>query len=140
VLKILPQRLQAMEALMPKLTASEAVQEVTPAQGATRRRVGMLLGCVQREFLSQVNAATVRVLAVEGCEVVAPNEQPCCGALLLHAGEEQAAEELARRMINVFERADVETIVLNSGGCGSSMSAPLAIGKHSLLVPSQPMW
>lgn len=121
VLKVLPRRLQALEALMPELTTSEGIQEVTSACGGTRRRVGMLLGCVQREFLSQVNAATVRVLAAEGCEVVAPKEQPCCGALLLHAGEEQAAAELARRMIDVFERADVETIVVNSGGCGSSM-------------------
>jgi glycolate oxidase iron-sulfur subunit len=121
VLKVLPRRLQALEALMPELTTSEGIQEVTSACGGTRRRVGMLLGCVQREFVSQVNAATVRVLAAEGCEVVAPKEQPCCGALLLHAGEEQAAAELARRMIDVFERADVETIVVNSGGCGSSM-------------------
>ncbi len=121
ILKLLPQRLQAMEALTPRLTESETIQEVMPAHGEARGRVGMLLGCVQREFLSQVNAATARVLAAEGCEVIAPKGQPCCGALLLHAGEERAAAELARQMIDVFERAEVETIVINSGGCGSSM-------------------
>jgi len=67
-----------------------------------------------------VNAATARVLAAEGCEVVAP-EQPCCGALLVHAGEESAAIELARQTIDAFERAEVDTIVTNAAGCGSNV-------------------
>lgn len=121
VLKLLPKKLQTMEALLPKLPASESIATVTPAQGPRRRRVGLLLGCVQREFLPQLNAATVRVLAAEGCEVVAPPEQPCCGALLVHAGEEDAAIALARRTIDVFERADVDTIITNAAGCGSNV-------------------
>jgi glycolate dehydrogenase iron-sulfur subunit len=121
VLKLLPKKLQTMEALLPKLSASESIATVTPAQGPQRRRVGLLLGCVQREFLPQLNAATVRVLAAEGCEVVAPPEQPCCGALLVHAGEEEAAIALARRTIDVFERADVDTVITNAAGCGSNV-------------------
>jgi glycolate oxidase iron-sulfur subunit len=121
VLQVLPKRLQAMEALLPQLQATQAVAEVTPAAGAKRRRVGMLLGCVQREFFPQVNAATARVLAAEGCEVVSPVDQPCCGALLIHAGEEDGALALARHMINVFERAGVDAIVTNAAGCGSNM-------------------
>jgi len=121
VLQLLPERLQAMEALLPQLPAAERVAEVTPAVGAKRRRVGMLLGCVQREFFPQVNAATARVLAAEGCEVVSPADQPCCGALLVHAGEEDGAVALARYLINVFERAEVDTIVTNAAGCGSNM-------------------
>ena len=121
VLKLLPQQFQSMEALLPVLTKRKTVEAVTPARGAARQRVGLLLGCIQREFLSHVNAATVRVLAAEGCEVVAPREQPCCGALLLHAGEEQAASEMARRTIDVFERAQVDTVVINAAGCGSTM-------------------
>jgi glycolate oxidase iron-sulfur subunit len=120
-LKLLPKRLQAMEALLPQLPAAEPVAEVTPAVGAKRLRVGMLLGCVQREFFPQVNAATARVLAAEGCEVVSPANQPCCGALLVHAGEEDGALALARHLINVFERAEVDTIVTNAAGCGSNM-------------------
>jgi len=120
VLKLLPKRLRAMEALLPKLPARESIAPVTPARGPKRRRVGLLLGCVQREFLPQVNAATARVLAAEGCEVVAP-EQPCCGALCVHAGEESAALALARRTIDAFERADVDTIVTNAAGCGSTV-------------------
>jgi glycolate oxidase iron-sulfur subunit len=110
-----------MEALLPKLPPNESIPAVTPAQGTKRRRVGVLLGCVQREFLPQLNTATIRVLAAEGCEVVAPPEQPCCGALLVHAGEEEAAIALARRTIDAFERADVDTIVINAAGCGSNV-------------------
>jgi glycolate oxidase iron-sulfur subunit len=121
LLKLLPKKLRAMESLLPKLGPREAVAEVTPAVGVKRKRVGLLLGCVQREFFSQVNAATARVLAAEGCEVVAPQAQPCCGALLVHAGEEAAAVELAKRTIDTFERADVETVVTNAAGCGSNV-------------------
>jgi glycolate oxidase iron-sulfur subunit len=121
ILKLLPARLQAMESLLPRLGKYESIPQITPAAGEQRRRVGLALGCVQREFLSDVNAATVRVLAAEGCEVIAPEEQPCCGALLVHAGEEQMAEDLARRMIDAFEKANVDVIVSNAGGCGSSL-------------------
>jgi glycolate oxidase iron-sulfur subunit len=61
------------------------------------------------------------VLTAEGCEVIAPVEQPCCGALMVHAGEEVPALELARRMIAVFERAQVDVIISNAGGCGSNV-------------------
>ncbi|HYL69538.1 MAG TPA: glycolate oxidase subunit GlcF [Candidatus Limnocylindria bacterium] len=119
--KLLPKKMRAMEALLPNLSASEAVAEATPAQGQKRLRVGLLLGCVQREFFPQINAATTRVLAAEGCEVIAPQEQTCCGALPVHAGEEEAALALARKTIDVFERAGVNRIVINAAGCGSNV-------------------
>jgi glycolate oxidase iron-sulfur subunit len=114
-------KLRAMEALLPQLAAPARVANVTSALGEKRRRVGLLLGCVQREFLPEVNAATARVLAAEGCEVVAHEEQPCCGALLVHAGEEAAALEVARRTIDAFDRVGVDTIVTNAAGCGSNV-------------------
>jgi glycolate oxidase iron-sulfur subunit len=121
ILNLFPKQLRVMEALLPQLGGSTSVPNVTPAQGPQRRRVGLLLGCVQREFFPQVNAATARVLAAEGCEVVAPQDQPCCGALLVHAGEEAAAAVLARKTIEAFERANVETIITNAAGCGSNV-------------------
>ena len=121
ILKLLPKRLQAMEQLLPESKPRETVAEVTPAVGSRRARVGLLLGCVQREFFPNVNAATVRVLAAEGCEVIAPHEQPCCGALLIHAGEEPPALNLARRIIDIFERAKVDVIISNAAGCGSNL-------------------
>jgi glycolate oxidase iron-sulfur subunit len=121
ILNFLPKKVRAIEALMPQLGASEFIPSVTPAQSSQRRRVGLLLGCVQREFFPQVNAATVRVLAAEGCEVVAPQDQPCCGALLVHAGEEASAVVLARKTIDAFESANVDTIITNAAGCGSNV-------------------
>ena len=124
VLRFLPARVRALAQLAPpitlkSLTASTA--EVTPAAGARRMRVGFLTGCVQRLAFAQVNEATVRVLAAEGCEVVAPGSQGCCGALALHAGREEEARTFAQRAIELFEQAGVERIVVNAAGCGSSM-------------------
>jgi glycolate oxidase iron-sulfur subunit len=119
--RLLPKTLAAMDTLLPNVKPAEAVAPVTPAFGEKRRRVGLLLGCVQRTFFSHVNAATARVLAAEGCEVVAPPEQTCCGALCVHAGEEESALALARSTITVFEKAALDTIVINAAGCGSNV-------------------
>jgi glycolate oxidase iron-sulfur subunit len=81
----------------------------------------LLLGCVQRVLFPQVNAATARVLAAEGCEVVVPAAQPCCGALLVHAGEEEQAVQLARQTIDAFEKAHVDAVIINAAGCGSNV-------------------
>jgi glycolate oxidase iron-sulfur subunit len=120
----LPPRLRATEALLPPLSMRQVVATqpaFTPAQGPRRRRVGLLSGCVQRVFFGDVNAATTRVLAAEGCDVVAPRGQRCCGALSSHAGREEEALERARRLIDVFDDAEVDTVVVNVAGCGSSM-------------------
>ena len=120
--ELLPARLRAMEGLTPKLPPhSPPLPTLIPPQGKKRRRVGMLTGCVQRVFFPHVNAATTRVLAAEGCEVVAPRGQGCCGALSLHAGREQEAMTFARRTIYTFEAAGVENVVANVAGCGSAM-------------------
>jgi glycolate oxidase iron-sulfur subunit len=76
---------------------------------------------VQRVFFGSVNEATARVLAAEGCEVIIPETQQCCGALAEHAGEEKDAMEAARRLIDAFEKSNVDTIVINAAGCGSAM-------------------
>ena len=123
---LLPPRLAAMERLLPAVTSASLRRRLPPrvaASGTPRRRVGLLLGCVQRVFFSQVNEATARVLAAEGCEVEMPPEQGCCGALMLHAGRETEAADAARRLIDVFERANVDQIVVDAAGCGSAMKS-----------------
>ena len=115
-----------MEAVLPAVSLRRAWSNPpvrVPASGERRRRVGLLLGCVQRVFFDEVNAATIRVLAAEGCEVVIPRFQGCCGALMLHSGLEADAAEMARRFIDAFEAeaADVDTIVINAAGCGSTL-------------------
>ena len=115
-------RLGALQSLLPDVSLKAAgarLPEVTPAQGGRRGRVGMLLGCVQRVFFHDVNAATARVLAAEGFEVFAPSSVRCCGALMLHSGYEDEALELAKKMIKAFE--DCEYVAVNAAGCGSSM-------------------
>jgi glycolate oxidase iron-sulfur subunit len=121
LLRRLPAGLQAMERLLPDMGTAAPVPATTPAVGTVRRRVGMLTGCIQRAFFPQVNAATVRVLAAEGCEVVAPPQQRCCGALSMHSGREAEAQAYARAMIDAFEGAGVDSVVANVAGCGSSM-------------------
>ena len=134
LLKLLPHFVTSMEALLPKLAAREDLPEVTPAKGERRKRVGLLLGCVQRVFFSEVNAATARVLAAEGYEVVAPAEQPCCGALLVHAGEEERAQQLARATIDAFERANLDYVISNAAGCGSNLK------EYAHLLRDDPAW
>lgn len=121
----LPARLRAVEALLPPVRLrgilSGGVAAHTAAAGTHQRRVGLLTGCVQRVLFDDVNAATARVLAAEGCEVVAPPAQGCCGALMVHAGWEAGAREHARALIDAFDAAGVDTIVTNAAGCGSTM-------------------
>ena len=129
VLTLLPARVRALEAMAPPITLGGvwsswlSMPAVIPAIGTQRRRVAMLLGCVQRVFFSDVNEATARVLAAEGCEVVIPQGQGCCGALMLHAGLEEEAMAMARQFIDAFEAelANVDTIVINAAGCGSTL-------------------
>ena len=126
LLNLLPARLRAMEAMAPPISLGGVLSRmpaVIPAQGEPRRRVALLLGCVQRVFFNDVNAATARVLAAEGCDVVIPRAQGCCGALMMHSGLEQEAEAMARRFIDAFEPslANVDAIVINAAGCGSTL-------------------
>lgn len=136
VLNLLPRRMRAMEALLPSVpTDFMATQPETVAPaGPPRRRVGMLSGCVQQVFFGRVNEATARVLAAEGCEVVIPRQQSCCGALMVHSGLETEAAELAKKMIAAFEAAEVDTIVINSAGCGSTMK------EYGFLLRDDPQW
>jgi glycolate oxidase iron-sulfur subunit len=130
-------RLGAMLSLAPKVTLSSLFSSIpphTPAVGARRQTVGLLTGCVARLAFPNVNAATVRVLSREGCDVVAPADQGCCGALALHAGRLDEARAFARRTIDSFERAGVERIAVNAAGCGSSMK------EYGQLLSDDPAW
>ena len=117
-------RLGKMETLLPAIpgrSLREALPEVIPAKGERRGRVGLLSGCVQRFFFAGVNSATARVLSENGYEVVVPGDQECCGSLLVHEGEREQAKKMARRTIDIFERAGVDVVVVNAAGCGSVM-------------------
>ncbi|WBB68537.1 heterodisulfide reductase-related iron-sulfur binding cluster [Micromonospora sp. WMMD812] len=114
--------LAALESLAPRIGRVARTPQRLPAQGPRRATVGMLTGCVQRAFFPEVNAATARVLAAEGCEVVIlPDRQGCCGALSVHNGREAEARRFARALIDVFDAAGLDWFVVNAAGCGSSL-------------------
>jgi glycolate oxidase iron-sulfur subunit len=113
--------LATLESLAPRLRRPERLPERVQAVGPCRAVVGMLTGCVQRAFFPDVNAATARVLAAEGCDVVLPRAQGCCGALSVHTGREAEAQRFARSLIDAFEDAGVDYLVVNAAGCGSSL-------------------
>ena len=124
LLKRLSPNLAAMESLLPAVTPScfsDNLPELIPATGEKRYRVGMILGCVQRVFFSGVNEATARVLSANGCEIVVPKSQGCCAALPEHQGEDNQAHALARQMIDSFESAEVDYVIINAAGCGHTL-------------------
>ncbi|MGC9503688.1 (Fe-S)-binding protein [Baaleninema sp.] len=117
-------RLGAMESILPQITPDAFkpnFPDIIPAQGEKRYRVGMLLGCVQQLFFNPVNEATARVLTANGCEIVIPKSQGCCGALPAHQGQEAQAQELARQNIDSFEGTDVDFVIINAAGCGHTL-------------------
>jgi len=130
-------RLRALITLAPVIrwrSLVATVPERTAAIGTRRLTVGLLTGCVQRIAFPNVNDATVNVLSAEGCDVVAPEGQGCCGALALHAGRLDEARAFARHTIATFERAGVERVAVNAAGCGSSMK------EYGKLLADDPAW
>jgi len=114
----LPRRFRPLTEIAPRWRGSGDTPRLTPAEGLRRARIGLLTGCVQRAVFPDVNAATARVLAADGFEVVAP-PQGCCGALSVHAGRLDEGKSYARRLIDVFD--DVDLVVVNTSGCGSHL-------------------
>ncbi|MEO7351324.1 MAG: heterodisulfide reductase-related iron-sulfur binding cluster [Marmoricola sp.] len=124
--RIAPQ-LAAMERLAPRLGKPQPLPPYIRAVGQCRAVVGLLTGCVQGAFFPGVNAATARVLRAEGCDIVVPKSQGCCGALSVHNGREPEGQAFARDLIDSFESSDVEYVVVNAAGCGSTMKEYAAL-------------
>ncbi|MBO8170449.1 MAG: (Fe-S)-binding protein [Bacillaceae bacterium] len=123
LLNILPPHLKEMEQVLPEVgtPVKASMPEVVEPEGEKRARVAILTGCVMDIMFSEVNAATVRSLVTNGCEVVIPKQQECCGALQVHAGDRETAKELARRNIDVFLDANVDKVIVNAAGCGAAL-------------------
>jgi len=117
----IPEELKSMIDLLPeRLPESPRLPVRMPAEGERRARVALLAGCVQQVLEQEINWATLRVLAKNGVEVLIPPEQVCCGAILMHTGEEQRARRLARQNLRAFP-SDVDAILVNAAGCGSGL-------------------
>lgn len=122
-LRILPPGLARAARAAPRVSASFCGQgdlREFPARGRRRYRVGLLTGCIMQVAFGDVNRATLEVLAENGCEVVLPSAQGCCGGLSWHNGDRATARAMARRNVRAFDRDDLDAVVINSAGCGSS--------------------
>jgi glycolate dehydrogenase iron-sulfur subunit len=122
ILKLL--RLDDRERLLPKIDRQFFFGELGrtfPAKGDRRARVAFFAGCVAQVTFSELNRATIRVLQANGCEVVVPPAQVCCGALPAHAGVRDVARNLARANFSAFAGVDFDAIVTNAAGCGSTL-------------------
>ncbi len=115
--------LAARERLMPRLGWKPvALPALVSPPGEKRERVGLFTGCIAAHAFGGVNEATLRVLVKNGFEVVVPREQVCCGALHQHNGLPGTGRKLARRNVEVFERAGVDRVVVNAAGCGAALA------------------
>jgi glycolate oxidase iron-sulfur subunit len=121
LLERLAPTLATLDSLAPRLRGVPRPPRRVPARGPRRAVVGMLTGCVQSAFFPDVNSATIRILAAEGCDVLTPSEQGCCGALSVHNGREAEAQRFARKLIDTFEPLGIDYLVVNAAGCGSSL-------------------
>jgi glycolate oxidase iron-sulfur subunit len=126
--RLLPRRLRPLVALAPRrLPAASAADRpcVVAAEGTRRMRVALLPGCAQRVLAPEINAATLRLLARHGCEIVIAQGSGCCGALVHHLGREKEALAFARANIDAWERERTEggldAIVVNASGCGTTV-------------------
>jgi glycolate oxidase iron-sulfur subunit len=137
LLRRLPGRLDQMEAaLAPAQGGLQklSVPGVVAARGERRFRVGFISGCVMSQLQGETNQATVRVLARNGCEVVTPPEQGCCGALHVHSGDRDTARRLARQNIEAFETLSLDAVIINAAGCGSTLK------EYGRLLARDPDW
>lgn len=116
--------LQEREMLLPKIDSNFFFGELGktfPAHGTRRARVAFFAGCIAQVTFSELNRATIRVLQANGCDVVVPAAQVCCGALATHAGIRDVARDLARRNFDAFRAGDFDAIITNAAGCGSTL-------------------
>ena len=120
--KLLPPRLYRLMAMLPPLEkASPPLPEVLPAKGQQRAKVALFTGCVADAMFRRTHWATARVLQENGCEVLIPREQACCGAIHFHAGASSPARELADQNAAAFPWEEVDAVIVNVAGCGSML-------------------
>ncbi len=121
---LLPRKLRALEPQTPRMAPAFSDALIEPVESparAPRHRVGLLTGCIQDLAFSDINRDTADVLLANGCEVVTPRAQACCGSLHAHNGAVEQARELARRQIDRFDLDALDAIITNAGGCGSHL-------------------
>lgn len=127
--RLLPERLRRMQQQLPTLTAAlPELPEFLAAEGERRATVGLFIGCVADAMFRQVHWATARVLQQNGCDVVIPRSQACCGAIHYHSGASEPAVELMENNVAAFDVEKLDAVVVNVAGCGSMLKDYSHIG------------
>ena len=124
LLKLFPGHFSKLEQLLPDLTLKNnriKIGSIFKPKVSVHHRVGLLTGCVMNELFGSIHRATIRVLQLNGCEVVVPKSQVCCAALHSHAGIASTAKQMAKKNIEAFEKAGVDKIIVNAAGCGAKL-------------------
>jgi glycolate oxidase iron-sulfur subunit len=119
-----PAALGRMEGLLPPLPAAplrQTLDEVTPAKGAEKGRVGFFLGCVMSLVFSEASLATVELLSALGYRVITPKAQKCCGAPNMLGHDREGLVEAARFNTGLFQSYDLDFVVTDCGGCGAEL-------------------
>ena len=120
--KIMPRSLRDLHDMLPPLQKHYGqLPEVLPAEGTRRARVALFTGCAADAFFPQTNYATARVLQKNGCEVLIPRSQVCCGALHFHSAREEPAQQFALQNCRAFDPDSVDAIIVNAAGCGAML-------------------
>ncbi|MDA1214951.1 MAG: heterodisulfide reductase-related iron-sulfur binding cluster, partial [Planctomycetota bacterium] len=120
--KLMPKSLQRMQSLLPRLSLTpRALPTFLPAIGTKRAKVALFTGCVADAMFRHVHWATARVLQANGCDVIVPRGQVCCGAIHYHSGSGDPALELAETNVGIFARDDIDAVIVNVAGCGSML-------------------
>jgi glycolate oxidase iron-sulfur subunit len=119
--KILPRALRDLHAMLPPLTKHYRLPESLPAEGSRRARVALFTGCAADAFFPQTNYATARVLQKNGCDVLIPRGQVCCGALHFHAARSEPAAQFAKRNCEAFPVDQIDAVIVNAAGCGAML-------------------
>ena len=120
--KLLPERMQRMQRFLPRLVpGGPALPELLPAIGPRRARVALFTGCVADAVFRHTHWATARVLQQNGCDVVVPRQQVCCGAIHYHSGADAPAMELAQTNAAVFDASAVDAVIVNVAGCAAML-------------------
>ena len=121
-------------ALVPDACIDERMAETTLTKGTSRGRVGFVEGCVMQVMFADTNRSTIELLTSAGWNVENPQGQGCCGALYAHGGQLEKARDCARRNIKVFEEKDLDAIIINAAGCGSTLK------EYGKLLENDPEW
>ncbi len=119
--KLLPRTLRELHAMVPPLRKHYRLPEFLPAEGPRRARVALFTGCAADAFFPETNYATAKVLQKNGCDVLLPRSQVCCGALHYHAAEAAPARAFAARNCQVFPIDEVDAVIVNAAGCGAML-------------------